>query len=95
MKRAQQSGHASEAVRRLDEVDVGSRVVVVGVDEQGDTRRRLLEMGFCNGVSVEVVRRAPLGDPVEFYLRGYYLSLRREQARHVRVALDGRKAAVE
>ena len=33
-------------------------------------------MGFCNGAKVEVVRRAPLGDPIEFRLRGYHLSLR-------------------
>lgn len=53
----------------------------------GDTavRRRLLEMGFCNGADVEVVRRAPLGDPIEFRLRGYCLSLRDEQAKHVKV----------
>jgi len=42
-------------------------------------------MGFCNGASVEVVRRAPMGDPIEFYLRGYYLSLRGDQAQHVRI----------
>jgi Fe2+ transport system protein FeoA len=44
-----------------------------------------MEMGFCRGVTVEVVRRAPLGDPIEFRLRGYHLSLRDEQARHVRI----------
>jgi Fe2+ transport system protein FeoA len=51
-----------------------------------DLRRRLMEMGFCKGVTVEVVRRAPLGDPTEFRVRGYHLSLREEQARHVNVA---------
>jgi Fe2+ transport system protein FeoA len=48
-------------------------------------RRRLLEMGFCNGASVEVIRRAPLGDPIEFRLRGYHLSLRDEQAKYVQI----------
>ena len=42
-------------------------------------------MGFCNGASVEVIRRAPLGDPIEFRLRGYHLSLRDEQAKHVQI----------
>jgi ferrous iron transport protein A len=51
------------------------------------TRRRLLEMGLCPGVMVELVRRAPLGDPYEFRVRGYLLSLRREQARLVMVSL--------
>jgi Fe2+ transport system protein FeoA len=45
-------------------------------------------MGFCNGVQVEVIRRAPLGDPIEFRLRGYHLSLRNEQARHVTINPD-------
>jgi Fe2+ transport system protein FeoA len=58
------------------------QVASVGGDDP-DLRRRLLEMGFCNGANVEVVRRAPLGDPIQFRLRGYHLSLRREQAANV------------
>ena len=54
-----------------------------------ELRRRLLEMGFCNGACVEIVRRAPLGDPIEFRLRGYYLSLRDEQAKHVVILPQG------
>jgi Fe2+ transport system protein FeoA len=42
-----------------------------------------MEMGFCNGTSVQVVRRAPFGDPIEFRLRGYFLSLRADQAQNV------------
>jgi Fe2+ transport system protein FeoA len=42
-------------------------------------------MGFCNGASVQMVRRAPFGDPIEFRLRGYCLSLREEQANKVLV----------
>jgi ferrous iron transport protein A len=57
----------------------------VRVSGAPELRRRLLEMGLCNGVRVVVVRHAPLGDPIEFHLRGYNLSLRREQARHVEV----------
>ena len=59
-------------------------VVAVGGDR--DLRRRLLEMGFCNGAKVEVVRRAPLGDPIEFRLRGYHLSLREDQAKFVLIS---------
>jgi ferrous iron transport protein A len=44
-------------------------------------------MGFCNGTAVDVVRRAPLGDPIEFRLRGYHLSLREDQARLIAVAV--------
>ncbi len=69
----------------LTELSVGAKAMVVSVGGDAELRRRLLEMGFCNGVEVTVVRRAPLGDPVEFRLRGYHLSLRRDQARHVNV----------
>jgi Fe2+ transport system protein FeoA len=69
----------------LSELAVGKRGQVIAVTGDAELRRRLLEMGFCNGATVEVVRRAPLGDPIEYRLRGYCLSLRREQAKHVRV----------
>jgi Fe2+ transport system protein FeoA len=43
-------------------------------------------MGFCKGTAVEVIRRAPLGDPIEFRVRGYHLSLRADQAQHVLIS---------
>jgi ferrous iron transport protein A len=70
----------------LNELGIGCRGNVMAVGGDPDVRRRLLEMGFCNGACVEVIRRAPLGDPIEFRLRGYHLSLREEQARHVQIA---------
>jgi ferrous iron transport protein A len=70
----------------LHQLGVGGCGNVVAVSGDTDVRRRLLEMGFCNGASVEVIRRAPLGDPIEFRLRGYHLSLREEQARFVHIA---------
>jgi len=71
----------------LNTLGIGCRGSVVAVGGDLDVRRRLLEMGFCNGASVEVVRRAPLGDPIEFRLRGYCLSLRDEQAQFVQIAM--------
>ena len=67
----------------LNELGIGCRGCVVSVGGDPEVKRRLLEMGFCNGACVEVVRRAPLSDPTEFRLRGYFLSLRDEQAKHV------------
>jgi Fe2+ transport system protein FeoA len=72
----------------LNRLGIGCRGCVVAVGGDSELRRRLLEMGFCNGAAVEVVRRAPLGDPIEFRLRGYLLSLRDEQAKFVQIAMS-------
>ncbi|MGH7176798.1 MAG: FeoA family protein [Tepidisphaeraceae bacterium] len=72
---------------RLSDVGIGCRGYVASVGGDTEMRRRLLEMGFCNGACVEVLRRAPLGDPIEFRIRGYCVSLRDEQARHVHVEI--------
>jgi Fe2+ transport system protein FeoA len=72
----------------LSELHVGHRGQITEISGDPELRRRLLEMGLCTGVSVEAIRRAPLGDPIEFLVRGYHLSLRDEQARHVRVAVE-------
>jgi ferrous iron transport protein A len=69
----------------LDRVAIGERVRVVAVTGPVPIRRRLMEMGLCNGVVVDVLRRAPLGDPLEVRLRGYLLSLRGVQAALIRV----------
>jgi Fe2+ transport system protein FeoA len=63
----------------------GDRAVVTGVNGAGLTRRRLLEMGLVNGTPVRLVRRAPLGDPLELDVAGYRLSLRSEVAAHIHV----------
>jgi ferrous iron transport protein A len=69
----------------LNTLGVGGCGNVLAVGGTPEIRRRLLEMGFCSGTHVEVVRRAPLGDPIEFRLRGYHLSLRAEQAQFVQI----------
>ena len=71
----------------MDCLQRGCVARVLSVSGDREFRRRLLEMGFCNGAAVEMVRRAPFGDPIEFRLRGYCLSLRHEQAKHVLVAM--------
>lgn len=72
----------------LNTMGIGCKGCVVAVSGDAEVRRRLLEMGFCNGAAVEVIRRAPLGDPTEFRLRGYHLSLRDEQAKCVRISVN-------
>jgi ferrous iron transport protein A len=51
----------------------------------GSVRRRLLEMGLIKGAPVELVRFAPMGDPIEVKVKGYRLSLRRDEAESVLV----------
>lgn len=59
--------------------------VIESVTAAGEVGERLLEMGMTPGVVIEVVRRAPFGDPLQVRLRGYLLALRRAQAQAVRV----------
>ena len=72
-------------VRRLSDLALRTEGLVDSVRGTSDLRRRLLEMGFCNHARVTVIRRAPLGDPIEYRLRGYYVSLRKAEARCVLV----------
>jgi ferrous iron transport protein A len=69
----------------LDEVEPGSKVKVVHVRGRGTIRKRLLAVGFVPGTVIEVVRRAPLEDPVEYKVKGYNLSLRSREAHLVEV----------
>jgi len=58
---------------------------VAGIDAPEALAIRLADLGFCPGTPVQVVRRAPLGDPVLYELRGYRIALRRGEARRIRV----------
>lgn len=70
----------------LNRLGIGQCGTVLRIDAARDLRRRLMEMGFCSGTRVEVVRRSPFGDPIELRLRGYCLSLRDDQAKCVSVS---------
>ena len=63
----------------------GSKAVVREVRIPVQHRARLLEMGLLVGTPVEIVRFAPLGDPIELKVRGYHLSLRRHEADQILV----------
>ncbi|MFM8443461.1 MAG: ferrous iron transport protein A [Methylococcus sp.] len=65
---------------------VGERARVVGFTEGGKAyRRKLLSMGLTPGVEIAVIRVAPLGDPVEIRVRGFALSLRKDEAEALQV----------
>ena len=73
-------------MRSLATVNIGTTTQVVDVSGDDNTSLRLLEMGLTPGVEVTIVGTAPLGDPVELELRGYRLSIRRNEAARVVIA---------
>jgi Fe2+ transport system protein FeoA len=69
----------------LSDLEPGESGVVVGW-AGGAPSPRLMEMGILEGTEIEVVRLAPLGDPIEIELRGYHLSIRRSEAEQIEIA---------
>jgi ferrous iron transport protein A len=68
----------------LDTLVPGEKGIVVNLSASTfEIRQRLLEMGLTKGTTIEVIRLAPLGDPIEIEIRGYRLSLRRKEAEAV------------
>ena len=65
----------------LDQLTPGQTARVKRIGGNGAVRRRLLDMGLTRGTPVAVVRAAPLGDPIEYMVRGYHLTLRKAEAR--------------
>jgi ferrous iron transport protein A len=68
---------------KLSELAVGASAVVREFPKAGAAFVRLREMGLLAGTRVTLVRTAPLGDPLEFKLRGYHLSLRKAEAEQI------------
>lgn len=69
----------------LDQLQDGQPATVRRISGKGAIRRRLMDMGLVKGVTIEMVRAAPMGDPVEYLVRGYHLSLRKSEAQLVEV----------
>lgn len=70
----------------LSEVAVGKTVKIVAVGGEGQLRLRLLDMGLIPQTTVTVQKVAPMGDPIEIHLRGYELTIRKEDAARIEVA---------
>ncbi|MDY5276860.1 MAG: FeoA domain-containing protein [Erysipelotrichaceae bacterium] len=64
----------------LRDVKIGETVTVVKLHGEGAIKRRIMDMGITKGVVIKVVKVAPLGDPLEINVRGYELSLRKDDA---------------
>jgi ferrous iron transport protein A len=70
----------AESPTPLTSLALGARAVVTEIKLPPASRPRLMEMGLLVGTEVELVRFAPLGDPVELKVRGYHLTIRRQEA---------------
>ena len=66
--------------KRLSQLEKDEEGIIKIINTKGELRKRLLDMGFIKGVKVKVVRKAPLGDPIELNLKGFFLSLRLAEA---------------
>lgn len=70
---------------RLSELQTGEKGVIIKVMDHGGFRRRIIEMGFIKGKTVEVLLNAPLKDPIKYKIMGYEISLRRQEAAMIEV----------
>lgn len=72
-------------MKTLKDAAIGETVTVKKLHGEGGVKRRIMDMGITKGTSVFVRKVAPLGDPIEVTLRGYELSLRKEDAKMIEV----------
>ena len=72
-------------MKTLKDVKIGHSAKVVKLHGEGPVRRRIMDMGITKGIEVYVRKVAPLGDPLELTVRGYELSLRKEDAETIEV----------
>ena len=69
----------------LRDIKVGKTVTVIKLTGEGAIKRRIMDMGITKGVKITVRKLAPLGDPIEVTVRGYELSIRKDDAAMVEV----------
>lgn len=72
-------------IKLLSELKPGEKGKIVRVRGGGSIHRRLLDMGLVSGSEIEVERVAPLGDPMQVRIKGYHLTLRKEEAANIQV----------
>lgn len=71
----------------LTNLPVGQDARVVAISGKGAVSRRLMEMGVIPGVSVQMIKAAPFGDPIEIRVRGYSLAMRKNEADSIEVSV--------
>ena len=71
----------------LVEVEMKTKVKVLEISLESKVRRRIMDMGIVKGTQLIVTGKAPMGDPIELQVRGYTLSLRKNEAKDIMVEL--------
>ena len=69
--------------KKLNEFSVGEEGIVINVEGEGKIKRRLFDMGVTPGAHVLMQKKAPLGDPIQILIRGYELTLRKNEGVYV------------
>ena len=72
-------------MKTLKDIKIGETATIVKLHGEGAVKRRIMDMGITKGVELYVRKVAPLGDPLEIYVRGYELSLRKADAEMIEV----------
>ena len=67
----------------LRDLEPGQKARIIKISGNSSIKRRIMDMGLVPGAEIEMERYAPLGDPVEIKLKGYHLSLRKEEAENI------------
>jgi DtxR family Mn-dependent transcriptional regulator len=84
-RHARQGGMKTMTTARLKDLQPGRKGKVLKINARGETSKRIVEMGVIPGAVVEVERVAPLGDPIDIKVKGYHLSLRKEEAAGIEI----------
>lgn len=71
----------------LKDLKPGQQGTVALIGSTGPMKRRIMDMGITPGIMVKVIKVAPLGDPIEVHVRGYELSLRKDEAQQITVTI--------
>lgn len=74
-----------EVTMKLNELEIGKNARIVRVDGEGTLRRHLLDMGLTPHTVVSVTKIAPMGDPIQLHLRGYELTIRKDDAGNIEI----------
>ena len=73
----------NKEITSLNNLQIKQKAEIISLKGSGPVHKRLLDMGLVKGAQIEIERIAPLGDPIDVKIKGYHLSLRKEEAANV------------